>query len=91
MRHENNQNNLINNHLRIISLKQATQTHPYIIKKEYRKRPERPRPTIPTVHEQQQEKRCMYNGHPIPDNALPRPDNHSQWNDRLQCREPQYG
>ena len=57
----------------------------------YRKRPERPRPTIPTVHEQQQEKRCMYNGHPIPDNALPRPDNHSQWNDRLQCREPQYG
>ncbi|WP_300905634.1 hypothetical protein [uncultured Bacteroides sp.] len=54
----------------------------------YRKRPERPRPTVPTAHEQQLEKRRMYNGHPIPGNAPLSPDNHSLWNDCLQCREP---
>ena len=45
----------------------------------------------PYRHEQQLGGRRMYNGRPIPDNAPPRPDNHSLWNDRLKRWEPEYG
>ena len=45
--------------------------------------------STPYLHEQQLEGRRIYNGHPIPDNAPPHPDDHSLWNDHLQCREPE--
>ena len=47
--------------------------------------------STPYLHEQQLEGRRIYNGHPIPDNAPPHPDDHSLWNDRLRHREPEYG
>ncbi|WP_300699078.1 hypothetical protein [uncultured Bacteroides sp.] len=45
----------------------------------------------PYRHEQRLGGRRMYNGRPIPDNAPPRPDGHSLWNDRLKRWEPEYG
>uniref|UniRef100_UPI00261B6394 hypothetical protein n=1 Tax=uncultured Bacteroides sp. TaxID=162156 RepID=UPI00261B6394 len=57
----------------------------------YYERPECPRPTNPTAHEQQLAGYRMYNGPPTSNNTPTHADDHSLWNARLQRREPKYG
>ena len=45
----------------------------------------------PYRYEQRLDGRRTYNGRPIPDDAPPRPDDHSTWNSRLKRWEPEYG
>lgn len=48
-------------------------------------------PDSPYRHEQLTDGHRTYNGRRIPDEAPPRPDDHSLWNDRLKRWEPEYG
>ena len=45
----------------------------------------------PYRYEQRLDGRRTCNGRPIPDDAPPRPDDHSTWNSRLKRWEPEYG